>query len=179
MNKPKNLLEFKNACKKIKLLLFDCDGVFTDGRIILGSNQTELKCFYTLDGIGLQMWARAGFLFGCVTGRASEALKLRAKELDMHELHQSVAKKGEKIEEIAKKRGLLLDEIAFVGDDVNDISAGLKVGLFFVPANHHYLIKPYADYVLKTAGGYGAIREVTDLLLTQKDLMGEVLKHYY
>lgn len=169
---------FKIACQKIKILLFDCDGVLTDGRIVLGSNGTELKFFSTSDGMGLKLWRDAGFLSGSITGRASEALSKRAAELKFDELHQGVARKGEVLEEILKRRGIAPDEVAYVGDDLNDLPVGIRAGLFFIPANHHPEIRPYADIVLNASGGYGAIREVVDLILTRKGLMEGLVKSY-
>ncbi|NCB37806.1 MAG: 3-deoxy-D-manno-octulosonate 8-phosphate phosphatase [Erysipelotrichia bacterium] len=169
---------FEAACQKIKILLFDCDGVLTDGRIVLGSNGTELKFFSTSDGMGLKLWREAGFLSGSITGRASEALTKRASELKFDELHQGVALKSEVLDEILQRRSIACDEVAYVGDDLNDLSVGTRVGLFFIPANHNPAIKPYADFTLSAAGGHGAVREVIDLILTQKGLMEGLIKTY-
>ncbi len=166
---------FKDACKKIKLLLFDCDGVLTDGRIVLGNDGIELKFFSTLDGMGLKIWHIAGLAAGCITGRASGALTKRAQELKFDELHQNIADKNEALDEILKRRGLSLEEVAYIGDDINDLPVGTKVGLFFVPANHHEVIRPYADYILSREGGYGAIREVVDIILTHKGLLEDIV----
>lgn len=162
---------FKSACQSIKMLLFDCDGVLTDGRIILGSNNIELKCFSTTDGMGLKLWKTAGLLAGSITGRSSDALIRRAEELKFDELHQGIARKGEVLEEIMQRRGLQAHEIAYIGDDINDLPVGARVGLFFVPANHHPVIRPYADYILDARGGHGVIRETVDIILTHQGLM--------
>lgn len=161
---------FKEACQKIKMLLFDCDGVLTDGRIILG-NGVEVKCFSTTDGMGLKLWKTAGFLSGSITGRSSEALSRRAEELKFDELHQGIARKGGVFEEILNRRGLGAEEVAYIGDDINDLPVGARAGLFFVPANHHPVIRPYADYILNSTGGHGVIREVADIILGHKGLM--------
>jgi 3-deoxy-D-manno-octulosonate 8-phosphate phosphatase (KDO 8-P phosphatase) len=162
---------FKDACLNIKMLLFDCDGVLTDGRIILGSSGMEVKCFSTTDGMGLKLWRTAGFLSGSITGRSSDALSKRAEELKFDELHQGIARKGSILEEILHRRGLKADEVAYIGDDVNDLPVGARVGLFFVPANHHPVIRPYADYILDSSGGHGVIRETVDIILNHKGLM--------
>ena len=174
-NKFKNLKDFAESCKKIKLLLFDCDGVLTDGRIVLGNDGIELKFFNTVDGMGIKLWHDAGLLAGCITGRESGALTKRAQELKFDELYQNIAKKYSALEDVMKKRGLKAEEIAYIGDDVNDLPVGTKVGLFFVPANHNAYIKPFADYVLETEGGYGAIREVVDIILSNKGVLNEVI----
>ena len=169
---------FKNACKKIKLLLFDCDGVLTDGRIILGSDGMELKCFSTTDGMGIKLWKTAGFLAGSITGRSSDALSKRAGELKFDELHQGIARKGGILTDIIQRRGIQPEEIAYIGDDINDLPVGSRVGLFFVPANHHPVIRPYADYVLDSRGGHGVIREVVDIILTHKGLMEDLVEDF-
>lgn len=169
---------FKQSCQKIKMLLFDCDGVMTDGHVVLGNSGTELKFFAASDGIGMKMWNKSGLLSGCITGRASEALERRAAELKFDELHQGVNRKGDVLEEIMKKRGLTPEEVAYIGDDLNDLPVGTRVGLFFVPANHHPSIRPYADYVLTATGGDGVLREVSDLILSHKGLVEKLIKGF-
>ncbi len=170
---------FKEACCKIKILLFDCDGVLTDGRIILGSNGMELKCFSTVDGMGLKIWRTAGFLSGSITGRSSDALSRRAEELKFDELHQGIARKGEVFDEILKRRGLVPEEVAYIGDDINDLPAGSRAGLFFVPANHHISVRQYADYILTSAGGHGVIRETVDIILGHKGLLENLIADFF
>lgn len=169
---------FKDACKNIKLLLFDCDGVLTDGRIVLGNDGIELKFFSTFDGMGLKIWHMAGLAAGCITGRASGALTKRAQELKFDELHQNIADKNEALYSIMKQRGLKPEEVAYIGDDINDLPVGTKVGLFFVPANHHEVIRPYADYILSRKGGFGAVREAIDIILTHKGLLEDLVKSF-
>lgn len=175
---PLTKLTLKEASQKIKMLLFDCDGVLTDGRIIHGTNGMELKCFSTTDGLGIKIWHQAGFTAGSITGRSSEGLEKRAAELKFEELHQGIARKGEVLAEILSRRGLAPEEVAYIGDDINDLPVGTRVGLFFVPANHHPFITPYADYVLRTKGGHGVVREVVDLLLTHKGLIDGIVKSF-
>lgn len=169
---------FKIACQKIKMLLFDCDGVLTDGRIVLGNNGSELKFFSTVDGLGLKLWHQAGLLAGSITGRSSEALEKRASELKFDELHQGIARKGQILEEILQRRGLAAEEVAYIGDDINDLPVGTRVGLFFAPANHHPSIRSYTDYVLDASGGHGVIREVVDIVLGHKNLMEDLIRSY-
>ena len=175
---PLTRLTLKESSQKIKMLLFDCDGVLTDGRIILGTNKSEMKCFSTTDGMALKIWHQAGFFAGSITGRSSEALEKRASELKFDELHQGIARKGEVLAEILARRGLTPEEVAYIGDDINDLPVGTRVGLFFAPADHHPFITPYADYILKTKGGHGVVREVVDLLLTHKELIDGIVKSF-
>jgi len=166
---------FKEACTKIKILLFDCDGVLTDGRIVLGSNGSELKFFSTKDGMGISLWRKAGFSCGCITGRASEALQKRAQELGFEELHQKVADKRAVLRDILARRGLQKEEVAFIGDDLNDLSLLNQVGIFFVPADGHSEAQWRADRVLTKNGGEGAVREAVDLLLHGKNLLDQMV----
>ena len=169
---------FKVSCQRIKILLFDCDGVLTDGRIALGNNGIELKFFSTTDGLALKMWNKSGLLSGSITGRSSEALERRAAELKFDELHQGIARKGDVLDEIMQRRGLKPEEIAYIGDDLNDLPVGTRAGLFFAPANHHPSIRPYADYILNASGGHGVIRETVDLILGYKGLMENLIKDF-
>ena len=166
---------FKEACTKVKMLLFDCDGVLTDGRIVLGSNGSELKFFSTKDGMGISLWRKAGFLCGCITGRSSDALQKRAQELGFEELHQGVSDKRAVLEEIMVRRGLQRQEIAFIGDDLNDLCLLHQVGVFFVPLDGHSEAVWRADWVLTKNGGEGAVREAIDLLLNSKNLMEKII----
>lgn len=169
---------FKRACESIKLLLFDCDGVLTDGRVILGTNGTELKCFSTTDGMGAKLWHDAGLVCGVVTGRKSEAVTKRSQELKFEEVHQGIAAKGKTLDEILARRNLQPEEVAYIGDDINDLSLGMRVGLFFAPADHNKAIRPYVHYILDAEGGKGVIRETVDIILKNKGLFEEVLHKY-
>ncbi len=171
--------EFSEACTRIKLLLFDCDGVLTDGRIVLGSDGMELKFFSTKDGMGICLWRREGFLCGCITGRRSHGLEKRAKELGFDELHQGITDKRSVLQEIMQRRSLQAQEVAFVGDDLNDMPMMKKIGLFFAAGDAHIEVKKRASRVLNTCGGQGAVREAIDLLLLHKGLMEKIVASFF
>lgn len=174
MNTP----AFQRACSRIKLLLLDCDGVLTDGRIILGNGHDEFKFFSTKDGMGITLWRKAGNRCGVVTGRSSEGLSRRAAELDFDELHQGIGGKAAVIEEIIARRGLQLEEVAYIGDDLNDLPAKRRTGLFFAPADAHPVVRLHADYILSTDGGKGAVREAIDLMLTHQGRLEALIDEY-
>lgn len=179
MNSPmKKMAGFAEACCNIKMLLFDCDGVLTDGRIVLGSNGMELKFFSTCDGIGLNMWKRAGHLCGVISGRSADALSQRARELKFDELHMGAMSKGEVLSDIMLRHNLAAEQIAYIGDDLNDLPVGIRVGLFFAPANHSISIRPYTDYVLSTKGGHGAVREAVDLILSHQGVLEKLVQSF-
>lgn len=170
--------ELKKKCSGIKLLLFDCDGVFTDGGIILGSRKNELKIFSTKDGLGISLWQKAGFMCGCITGRTSEALQRRAEELAFDELHQGVGKKREVVRSILKRRKISVSEAAYIGDDLNDLPILGNVGIFFTPADANQEVLKRADWVLASPGGKGAVREVIDLILTSKNMLDSLVRGF-
>lgn len=178
MNPLKSPAGFNEACRKITTLLFDCDGVMTDGHVVLGDNNLELKFFSAADGIGLNLWKKTGKICGVITGRCSEALTRRARELRFDEVHQGIMTKGEVLADIMKRRNLKAEEIAYIGDDLNDLPVGTRVGLFFAPSNHHASIRPYADYVLTAHGGHGAVREVVDIILSRQGLLDDLIQGF-
>lgn len=170
-----NETDFLRACKKIEFLLFDCDGVLTDGRIVLGGKGMDLKFFSTKDGMGISLWRKIGLGCGCITGRTSEALQRRSDELTFDELHQGVPDKRQVLEEIRHRRHLQVSHIAYVGDDLNDLVVLGRVGLFFAPADAHPEVKKRADRVLLMDGGKGCVREVVDTILQSKGSMEKII----
>lgn len=169
---------FVEKAKKVKLLLFDCDGVLTNGQIILGSNNMDIKNFSTRDGLGIGLWHKAGYACGVITARYSEALERRAKELKFEEVHQKVDNKKAVIVEIIKRRNVTAENVAYIGDDINDLCVKSEVGLFFAPFDAHPIVIEMADYHLKTPGGHGAVREAIDLILKAQNLYNELIKLY-
>ncbi|MCU1289789.1 MAG: 3-deoxy-D-manno-octulosonate 8-phosphate phosphatase, YrbI family [Acidobacteria bacterium] len=155
--------------KKVKLLLMDCDGVLTDGRLYFSEQGEHLKVFNVKDGQGLALWHKAGFRSGIISGRnAEEILKKRATEIGMHYIKACSLDKIRDFEDILKKEGLTAQEVAFVGDDIGDIGLMQKVGFPIAVADAVKEVKFNAVYKTKVNGGHGAIREVTDLLLKAK-----------
>lgn len=150
------------------MLLMDCDGVLTDGRLYYSENGEELKVFHVHDGQGLVSWHRAGFSSGIITGRESKSLELRASELGVRFLRQSSTDKSKDFEDIIGIARVLPEEVAFIGDDVPDILLFKKVGLAIAVANAVEEIYSEANYITKRDGGFGAVREVINLILFSK-----------
>ncbi len=165
MTDKKEIIE---KAKKITLLLMDCDGVLTDGKLYFTENGEEMKVFHVRDGQGLAMWHAAGFLSGIITGRNSKMLERRANELSVDFLKQNSKNKLDCFQEIISEAKVSMDEVAFVGDDVQDIILFEKVGLPITVADAHSDIFPFILHKTKAKGGSGAIREVIDLLLKSK-----------
>jgi 3-deoxy-D-manno-octulosonate 8-phosphate phosphatase (KDO 8-P phosphatase) len=158
----------RSKAKKIKLLLLDVDGVLTDGRIILDNQGNELKSFHVRDGHGIKLAQRAGVIIGIITGRKSEVVNVRARELGIGEVHQGALEKIGVYETLLEKYGLGDDEAAFIGDDIVDVGILKRVGLAVTVADCDPAVKPYADMITQAKGGRGAVREVINLLLASQ-----------
>lgn len=157
--------------KAIKLLLMDCDGVLTDGRLFFSERGEELKVFHVRDGQGLVSWHRAGFTSGIISGRdAGKIIQARADELGIHHIRVKSPDKVRDLEEILKEAGVKADETAFVGDDIGDIAILERVGLPIAVRDAVTAVREAAAYITRKKGGRGAVREVTDLLLDIKRL---------
>ena len=154
--------------KKIKLLATDVDGVLTDAGAYYSENGIELKKFSIRDGMGMALLQKAGYKVAIVTTENTKIAEVRAQRLHINDVYQGVANKVEAIEDLLKKYSLSWDEVAFVGDDINDIPVLRKVGFAVAPADATSLNKKAAHYVTKNDGGHGCVREVCDLLLAQQ-----------
>jgi 3-deoxy-D-manno-octulosonate 8-phosphate phosphatase (KDO 8-P phosphatase) len=168
--KQKITEDILSRAQKVKLLLMDCDGVLTDGKLYLSANGEELKVFNVRDGQGLVSWHRAGFRSGIISGRNSEIVKKRATELDVSYIIQSSLDKTQSFSEILVKEKISAEEVAFVGDDIADIDLLKIVGFSIAVADAETELLKIVDYITKLEGGCGAVREITNLLLKAKSL---------
>ena len=164
---------------KIKLLLLDVDGVLTNGQIIYDNQGNELKAFDVKDGHGLKLLQRAGIKIGIITGRSSDVVRLRAKELGIEILYQGALRKLEPYLEILSEQGLTDDQVAYVGDDVIDLPILRRVGFSATVADAVPEVPPLVDYVASRPGGRGAVREICDLLLRASGQWDELTKKYF
>jgi YrbI family 3-deoxy-D-manno-octulosonate 8-phosphate phosphatase len=153
--------------KKIKLLATDVDGVLTDGGAYYSENGIELKKFSIRDGMGMTLLRKAGYKIAVVTTEKTKIAEIRAKRLQVDDLYQGVTHKIEAIEDLLKKYSLTWEEIAFIGDDINDIPVLRRVGFAVSPADATSLNKKVSHFVTQNNGGQGCVREVCDLLLSQ------------
>ena len=157
--------------KKIKLLLMDCDGVLTDGRLYFSEHGEQLKVFHVRDGQGLATWHKAGFRSGIISGRnAKKILEKRATEIGIHYIKVCSIDKARDFEDILRDADVTSDEVAYIGDDIGDICLMLKVGLPIAVADAVSDVRFHALYKTKVKGGCGAVREITDLLLKAKNI---------
>lgn len=148
----------------------DVDGVLTDGRIILGKGE-ELKSFDVHDGMGLSIAKKAGLRLGIITGRSSEAVERRAKELDIDVLLQGSKNKLRSLQEIMKKEYLNYQQICYIGDDIIDLPLFKIVGFSATVADAPDSIKSQVSYIATKPGGRGAVREIIEYILTSKGIL--------
>lgn len=164
--------------KRVRLIVMDVDGVLTDGRLFYGVGAGDVKAFHALDGHGIKMAQRAGLLTAIISGRKSEAVAERARELQVSEVHQRSLNKLEAYEEILARHGLTDEQVACIGDDLVDIPLLLRAGLAVAVPNGDDEVKRRAHYVTRRAGGEGAVREVIDLILEARGLRAKLLERY-
>jgi len=155
---------------KIKILILDVDGTMTDGGIYLSSNGELMKKFNVKDGYGLVELQKSGIEAIIITGRYSEIVEKRAEELSITKIYQNVHDKAAQIEDILKTMQINWENIAYIGDDMNDIICIEKAGFSACPNDAIELIKKKVKYVCKYNGGYGAVREVCDILIKNKGI---------
>ena len=146
----------------------DCDGVLTDGRLYYSESGETLKVFHVRDGQGIVSWHQAGFRSGIISGRDSKIVRTRAAELGMHYIKIDSLNKTKDFEDILQKAKVKAEEVAFIGDDIADICVMEKVGLSITVADGASEVEPYIKYKTILNGGFGAVREVTDLLINSR-----------
>lgn len=154
----------------IKLLVLDVDGCLTDGKIIYASDGNEIKNFNVKDGLAISSWIKMGFQAAIITGRNSEIVAKRAKELGISYLFQGIKDKESILKELLERLNLKQYEVGAIGDDLNDYKMLRSVGRSFTPKDGAKEIRELVDTVLTSKGGDGAVREMIDILVDEGDL---------
>lgn len=170
--------EVQKRAARIKLLLMDCDGVLTDGRVWIFENGEEQKGFHTRDGLGIDLLHRAGLRSGIISGRTSAAVQKRADGLGMSFVIQGCEDKQKAFAEILDQAGVENLEVAYIGDDLNDLPLMLLSGLGVAVADAAPGTREHAHYVTNAAGGFGAVREVIELILKSQDRWDDLIASY-
>lgn len=152
-------------CRRLRLLLSDVDGVMTDGTVLLLPDGQEAKSFHIRDGLAIVLAHRAGLRTGLVSGRSSAAVERRAAELKMAVVRQGVRDKGAALREILAQEALAAHEVAYIGDDVNDLPVIQAVGLSAAPADAPLEVRAQAFMVMDARGGAGCLREFVEAIL--------------
>jgi len=170
--------EVQKRAARIKLLLMDCDGVLTDGRVWIFENGEEQKGFHTRDGLGIELLHRAGLRSGIISGRTSAAVQKRAQGLGMSFVIQGCEDKQKAFTEILDHALVDTLEVAFIGDDLNDIPLMRQSGLGVAVADAAPEAREHAHYITSAAGGFGAVREVVELILKAQGRWDELVARY-
>ncbi|MFV2057670.1 MAG: 3-deoxy-manno-octulosonate-8-phosphatase KdsC [Thiohalomonadales bacterium] len=164
--------------KKISLVIFDVDGVLTDGSLFFGDDGQEYKAFNSRDGHGMKMLQNSGVKIAIITGRTSKVVAHRMANLNIDIIFQGQADKKPAFEIIMKQQNLTADQIAYVGDDVVDLPVMIKVGLAVGVENSHELVKQYAHWIAPTPAGRGAARDVCELIMKAQGNYGTAMQAY-
>jgi YrbI family 3-deoxy-D-manno-octulosonate 8-phosphate phosphatase len=153
------------SLKGIRLFAMDVDGVLTDAGMYYGESGDEWKKFNTRDGMGIKLLQRAGIITAIVTQERTKLVARRAEKLTIPEVHQGVMDKLSLVREMAERHGLSLDQVAYIGDDVNDLETLKAVGFSATPADGMPGVAAEVDYVCSKKGGEGAVREIIEMIL--------------
>lgn len=157
--------EITQKARKVKALLFDVDGVLTDGGIVYDNDGQEFKRFNVKDGQIIKYLRKFKILTGVITGRDSAVVRRRCEELKLDLHHHGISDKKAMFLNILREHDLNADEVAYIGDDINDLPVLINCGLGATPADGHRSVQERVDLVLSTKGGEGALRELADLIL--------------
>ncbi|HWR05917.1 KdsC family phosphatase [Sporomusa sp.] len=171
-------MDSDSCAKKIKLIIFDVDGVLTGGHIIFGTEGEAVKEFYAQDGLGISLAHKAGLKTAIITGRESEMVRRRGAELKIGDVYQGAMDKVTALQELVTKHALTLEQIAYVGDDINDLPVMIQIGLPCAVANAVLEVKAIAKYVAGRQGGNGAVREVIEHILKAQGLWEGLIADY-
>ena len=164
--------------KRLQLIAMDVDGVLTDGTILLSPSGEELKGFFSRDGIGLKCLHLAGLDSAFVTARGSPAVEQRARELGVRYVVLNSKNKGEALRQLCTRRGIGLDEAAFIGDDLQDLPAMALAGVAVTVRDAPREVRARADVITEARGGEGAVREAIDRILKAQGKFEAVVKHF-
>lgn len=154
----------------IELIVLDVDGTMTDSRITYSANGDEIKSFNVKDGLAITSWRKLGKQVAIITGRSSAIVARRAKELQIEHFYQGIENKKEVLESLLVKLGLTMENVAAIGDDLNDLQMLKAAKLSFVPRDASVYVEKIATVVLSKKGGDGAVREMIEYLISQEGL---------
>jgi len=175
-------LSLSERARRIKVLLFDVDGVLTNGDITIipgaDGNGTEVKSFSAHDGLGISLARLAGLKIGFVTKRNSQVVAIRARDLKIDHVYQGQSHKLEAVNKILAAENCTLEELAYVGDDIIDLPVMRVVGLAIATANARAQVKAAAHYVTPLAGGQGAGRDAIDFILSERGVLEGTIEEY-
>jgi 3-deoxy-D-manno-octulosonate 8-phosphate phosphatase (KDO 8-P phosphatase) len=158
----------KARAAMIQMLVLDVDGVLSDGRLYYSNSGDELKSFSIKDGLGIKLLRDAGVKVAIITGRTSEIVTRRARELGIEEIVQGREDKRQALLELCERSGTSVDDCAYMGDDLPDLGAIIAAGLGMTVSDGAAPVKEAADWVSEARGGYGAVREACEFILSAR-----------
>jgi len=164
---------------KITFIILDVDGTMTDGGIYIDSNGVETKKFNIKDGLGIVLAQSVGIEFMILTGRSSACVERRANELHIKYIAQGIQNKAEYLKDFTNVHGLSPEQLAYIGDDLNDLPAMHYVGVSACPTDAAEEVKAYCDFVLPQKGGEGVVREFVEILLKEKNLWETTINNVF
>lgn len=167
-----------SKAKNIELVIFDVDGVMTDGSLFMGDNGEEYKAFNSQDGHGMRMLQEGGVRVAIITGRSSQVVKHRMKDLGVSLIYQGYRDKRPAFISLLEKVELEADQVAYVGDDVVDLPIMSQVGLAIAVQDAHPFVKQHAHWITTRGGGRGAVRDVCEMFLEARGLLADKLASY-
>ena len=176
--KSENMQEILEKAKLIRLVVFDVDGVLTDGKLIFDESGREYKCFNTKDGHGIKMLLKSGVETAIISGRQSAAVAIRMAELGVEHVFQGREDKRSTFDELCASLSFRTEQVAYVGDDLPDLPLFNRVGLSIAVADAHQAVRQHADWCTSLAGGSGAAREVCDLVMAAQKTLEPAIGGY-
>ena len=170
--------ELKKKLAKIRLMIFDVDGVLTDGGLHYNADGEFFKSFNVLDGHGIKLLKRAGVETAIISARNSPIVNRRAADLDISYVFQGSGDKGSVFAQLLAKTGYTAEECGYIGDDIIDLPVITRAGASFTVPNGHIEVMPYADYVTRHYGGNGAVREVCDMIMKAQGTYAAIVESF-
>lgn len=164
---------------RVKVMIFDVDGVLTDGSLTYDANGEATKTFYVLDGLGIQLLQRSGVQTAIISARQSPIVVTRARDLGIQHVYQGIHDKRVAFAQLLEATGVTADECGYIGDDVIDLPLLLKVGFAVTVPTGHPEVQHRAHYVTKNPGGRGAVREVCDMVMRAQGTYEQALAPYF
>jgi len=171
----KDILE---KARQVKVVIFDVDGVLTDGSLFIGDDGQEYKAFNSRDGHGIKMLQKSGVPVAIITGRTSKVVEFRIRDLGIERVYQGQHDKTEAFNDLLQKMNLTPDQCAYVGDDVVDLPVMSQVGLAIAVADAHTMVVKHAHWQTPHAGGRGAGRDVCEMIMEAQGTLADELDSY-
>jgi len=178
MTETERMQRALEKAKNLKLLILDVDGVLTDGKLFFDNEGNEYKAFHARDGHGIKLLRQTGVEVAVISGRKSNSVALRMKNLGIELVYQGHENKIAAFNEIIEKMGILPEQAAHVGDDLLDLPVMIRVGLAIAVNDANFAVKQRADWCTTMPGGNGAVREVCDLIMQAQGRFDEVVDMY-